>query len=178
LHLSDFIQKDGTAFGHFHFALFVVDGAGKRALHVTEQLRFQKFCGNGAAVDDDKGAVSSQAVKMNRPGNQLLSGTRFPEDEYSRICLGYTRSRIQNLQQRTRLSDDMRKAVLFIERAAEQAYLIDQAVRARLQANPDTLVVLVGAGFDSRAFRIPGGRWIEIDEAPIIERKNAVAPVA
>jgi hypothetical protein len=36
----------------------------------------------------------------------------------------------------------------------------------------------VGAGFDSRAFRIPGGRWIEIDERPIIERKNAVAPAA
>jgi O-methyltransferase involved in polyketide biosynthesis len=59
-----------------------------------------------------------------------------------------------------------------------RCYLIDQAVRARLKANPETLVVLVGAGFDSRAFRIPGGRWIEIDERPIIERKNAVAPVA
>ena len=59
-----------------------------------------------------------------------------------------------------------------------RCYLIDQAVRARLQADPDTLVVLVGAGFDSRAFRIPGGSWIEIDERPIIERKNAVAPAA
>jgi methyltransferase (TIGR00027 family) len=59
-----------------------------------------------------------------------------------------------------------------------RCHLIDQAVRARLKADPDTLVVLVGAGFDSRAFRIPGGRWIEINEPPIIERKNAVAPAA
>ena len=59
-----------------------------------------------------------------------------------------------------------------------RCYLIDQAVRMRLNVDPDMLVVLVGAGFDSRAFRIPGGRWIEIDEQPIIERKNAVAPTA
>jgi methyltransferase (TIGR00027 family) len=57
-------------------------------------------------------------------------------------------------------------------------YLIDEAIRAKLKANPDMPVVLVGAGFDSRAFRIPGGRWVEIDEQPIIERKNAIAPAA
>jgi len=59
-----------------------------------------------------------------------------------------------------------------------RCHLIDQAIRAKLKANPEMLVVVVGAGFDSRAFRIPGGRWIEIDEPPIIERKDAIAPVA
>jgi methyltransferase (TIGR00027 family) len=54
--------------------------------------------------------------------------------------------------------------------------LIDDLLRERVAGNPDTAVVLVGAGFDSRAFRIEGGRWYEIDEAPVIEHKNNVLP--
>lgn len=57
-----------------------------------------------------------------------------------------------------------------------RCYLIDEMLRAHLAASPETLVVLVGAGFDSRALRLKGGRWIEIDERGVIERKEAVAP--
>lgn len=56
--------------------------------------------------------------------------------------------------------------------------LIDDLVRARLITDPRTRVVLVGAGFDSRAFRMQGGRWVEIDERAVIERKETVAPAA
>jgi O-methyltransferase involved in polyketide biosynthesis len=59
-----------------------------------------------------------------------------------------------------------------------RSYLIDELVRARLASEPQTRVALIGAGFDSRAFRFPAGRWIEIDEAGVIERKEAVAPSA
>lgn len=57
-------------------------------------------------------------------------------------------------------------------------HIIDEIVRARLSANPRQRVVLLGAGFDARAFRLTGGEWFEVDEAPIIERKNAIAAVA
>lgn len=57
-----------------------------------------------------------------------------------------------------------------------RCYLIDELVRERFAVDPETLVVLVGAGFDSRAFRLKGGRWLEIDERSVIERKDAVAP--
>lgn len=59
-----------------------------------------------------------------------------------------------------------------------RCYLIDELVRARLAADPETLVVLVGAGFDSRAFRLKGGRWLEIDDGGVIERKERLAPAA
>lgn len=59
-----------------------------------------------------------------------------------------------------------------------RCYLIDELVRARLATHPNLLVVLVGAGFDSRAFRLSGGRWIEIDDSGVIERKEAIAPSA
>ena len=57
-----------------------------------------------------------------------------------------------------------------------RCYLIDELVRARLVEQPNRLVVLIGAGFDSRAFRLTGGRWIEIDDRGVIERKEAIAP--
>lgn len=56
--------------------------------------------------------------------------------------------------------------------------LVDDLVRERLKARPDTLVVLPGAGFDTRAFRLQGGRWVELDQAAVIARKEQVLPSA
>jgi methyltransferase (TIGR00027 family) len=56
--------------------------------------------------------------------------------------------------------------------------MIDELLRERIAGNPDTAVVILGAGYDSRAFRLDGGRWIEIDETQVIERKNAILPAA
>ena len=52
---------------------------------------------------------------------------------------------------------------------ATRARIIDDLVRERLAVTPDLRVILIGAGFDSRAFRLPGGRWLEVDEpAPVL----------
>lgn len=59
-----------------------------------------------------------------------------------------------------------------------RCHLIDEELRARLAAAPQTRVVQVGAGFDSRPFRLRGGRWVEIDECAVIDRKEAIAPAA
>jgi methyltransferase (TIGR00027 family) len=56
--------------------------------------------------------------------------------------------------------------------------MIDELLRARLSEYPRLRVVLIGAGFDSRAFRLAGGRWLEIDEAPLLDFKEARLPVA
>ncbi len=57
-----------------------------------------------------------------------------------------------------------------------RCYLIDEIVQARLLSAPLRRVVLVGAGFDFRAFRLKYGRWMELGEAGGIKRKEAVAP--
>lgn len=59
-----------------------------------------------------------------------------------------------------------------------RCHLIDEIVREKLKADPNLRVILVGAGFDSRAFRLQGGRWVELDEAPILMRKELFAPAA
>ena len=51
--------------------------------------------------------------------------------------------------------------------------LIDDLVRRRLAEDPATHVVLLGAGFDTRAFRMAGGRWWEIDDPALLTYKEA-----
>ncbi|MCH9735057.1 MAG: SAM-dependent methyltransferase, partial [Actinomycetia bacterium] len=45
-----------------------------------------------------------------------------------------------------------------------------------LKQNNELQVVNIGAGFDSRAYRLAGGRWFEFDEPAIIEHKNTRVP--
>jgi methyltransferase (TIGR00027 family) len=59
-----------------------------------------------------------------------------------------------------------------------RARTIDDLLRDELQANPNLCVVLIGAGFDSRAYRLKGGTWIELDEPQVISYKNERLPVS
>ncbi len=55
--------------------------------------------------------------------------------------------------------------------------IIDDIVSARIRENPKLKIILIGAGFDSRAYRIAGGDWLEIDEEAIIAYKNRYLPL-
>ena len=56
--------------------------------------------------------------------------------------------------------------------------VIDDLLRAELRAHPDLCVVIIGAGFDTRAYRIKGGTWVELDEPQVIAYKNERLPVS
>src|SRR5437868_7640446 len=56
--------------------------------------------------------------------------------------------------------------------------IIDDLLRQELVAHPDLCIVLIGAGFDSRAYRLEGGTWIELDEPQVIAYKNERLPVS
>lgn len=56
--------------------------------------------------------------------------------------------------------------------------IIDDLLRERLAAKPALNVVLLGAGLDTRAFRLAGGRWLELDQPPLIALKERTLPAA
>jgi methyltransferase (TIGR00027 family) len=56
--------------------------------------------------------------------------------------------------------------------------IIDEHLSEELGKAPDAAVVLLGAGFDTRPFRLVGGRWTEIDEPAVLEQKEATFPEA
>ena len=55
--------------------------------------------------------------------------------------------------------------------------IIDERVRRALLVNPELLVVNIGAGFDSRPYRLSGGDWIEVDGTAVVRWKNERLPV-
>ena len=56
--------------------------------------------------------------------------------------------------------------------------LIDDLLRARLGQDPALRVILPGAGFDTRAFRLTGGRWWELDDRELLALKEQRLPAA
>jgi len=56
--------------------------------------------------------------------------------------------------------------------------IIDDLLRHELEADPNLTVVIIGAGFDTRAFRLKGGTWIELDEPQVITYKDERLPAA
>ncbi len=57
-----------------------------------------------------------------------------------------------------------------------RARMIQDDIGTRLRRNPELQVVNIGAGFDSRAYRLTGGNWLEFDEPAIIEHKESCVP--
>ena len=53
-HLADFVEEDRAAVGELELARLVAIGAGKAALHVTEELGLEKRLGQSGAVDGHK----------------------------------------------------------------------------------------------------------------------------
>jgi len=59
-----------------------------------------------------------------------------------------------------------------------RCHIIDESIRSQLVENPDSLIISIGAGFDTRPYRLNGGTWVELDEAQIIIYKNEKLPIA
>ncbi len=56
--------------------------------------------------------------------------------------------------------------------------IIDDLLRKELSASGDLLTVIIGAGFDSRAYRLEGGIWVELDEPHVFAFKDGRLPVS
>lgn len=56
--------------------------------------------------------------------------------------------------------------------------MLDDLLRARFASRPERAVVLIGAGFDTRAFRLPGGHWVELDAPALLAYKESLLPAS
>jgi methyltransferase (TIGR00027 family) len=67
--------------------------------------------------------------------------------------------------------DDRTKSVNVV-----RSRIFQDEIARRLKADKDLQIVSIGAGFDSRPYRLAGGRWVDIDEPALIAHKNACVP--
>lgn len=90
-------------------------------------------------------------------------------DSYARVFMNEEAQKIWQ-----EFKDDLKPNASNASRHA----IIDNQLRDALSTASDSLVVIIGAGFDTRAFRIKGGRWIEVDEPAIINYKDSTLPAS
>lgn len=105
-------------------------------------------------------------------------GVRMQDAEREQPVCGDTYARLfmneEGLQILRVFKDELRPNMSNVARHR----LIDDLLRQELIANPNLTVVIIGAGFDTRAFRLNGGTWLELDEPQVIAYKNERLPVS
>jgi len=105
-------------------------------------------------------------------------GVRMQDAERDQPVCGDTYAKVfmneEGLQILETFKDETRPNISNVARHR----LIDDLLREELVANPKLTVVLIGAGFDTRAFRLRGGTWLELDEPQVITYKNERLPAA
>jgi methyltransferase (TIGR00027 family) len=105
-------------------------------------------------------------------------GVRMQDAEREKPVCGDTYAKIfmneQGLQILETFKDETRPNVSNVARHR----IIDDLLREELRENPILTVVIIGAGFDTRALRLKGGTWIELDEPQVITYKNERLPAA
>ena len=105
-------------------------------------------------------------------------GVRMQDAERENPVCGDTYAKVfmneQGLQILETFKDETRPNMSNVARAR----LIDDLLREELAAKPDLTVVIIGAGFDTRAFRLKGGTWVELDEPQVITYKEERLPAA
>lgn len=55
--------------------------------------------------------------------------------------------------------------------------VIDDVLRQLLLSTPDLGIINIGAGFDSRPYRLIGGTWFELDDPELMAYKNNQLPI-
>jgi methyltransferase (TIGR00027 family) len=105
-------------------------------------------------------------------------GVRMQDAERDKPVCGDTYAKVfmneQGLQILETFKDETRPNTSNVARHR----IIDDLLRQELTANPNLTVVIIGAGFDTRAFRLKGGTWIELDEPQVIAYKDERLPAA
>ena len=105
-------------------------------------------------------------------------GVRMQDAESDKPVCGDVYAKVFMSEEGLRILEKFKDEVNPNTSNVARARLIDDLLRDELAANPNLRVVLIGAGFDSRAYRLKGGTWIELDEPQVIAYKNERLPAS
>ncbi|MDH3900108.1 MAG: class I SAM-dependent methyltransferase [Gammaproteobacteria bacterium] len=103
--------------------------------------------------------VRMDDAKRNQPVCNDVYADRFMDERGMKIYEPFRSEKMPNISNITRCR------------------IIDDYVSIELTDNNSVNIITIGAGFDTRPYRITGGNWIEVDEPQIISYKNKKLPI-
>ncbi len=107
--LTDLVKKQRSPVCQLDPPDLAADGAGEGAFLMPEQFALKQAGGDGGAVDFDKGSILKEAHTMDRVGHEFLAGPGFSQNQYGRFTGGHGRYLVEDLLERSTVSDDLGK---------------------------------------------------------------------
>lgn len=124
------------------------------------------------------GYVESESMKPISNTAFYCCGVRMADAERDYPICGDRYAKVFMDEQGLRIYDFFKAETNANRSIIARHRIIDDLLRRALAADPGLLVITIGAGFDSRPYRLNGGRWVELDEPQVMEYKDARLPVA
>ena len=155
-HVADFVEKQGAAVGAFKAADGGRDGAGESAAFVAEQLAFQQFPRNRAAIHRHERLAFAAGNAMQVARHDFLAGARFARDQDVHFGVGEPRHHFPDaLNRRTDADQALHRGEsprgIGIRRAGKMLM-----AQARLVQNVEQVAEMrFGVGFHEQA----GAQW-------------------
>src|SRR4029453_7432442 len=87
LHLSNFIEQQGSSVCLLELSDSRRRRSGERAALVAEELAFQKFRWEGGTVDLHERPLPARRALVDRPRNQLLADAALAADEHGDVAV-------------------------------------------------------------------------------------------
>ena len=125
-HLADFVEEQRALLGRLDQPLLVRAGAGERALHVAEQLRFEQRLGQRAAVERDERPIAPQRIEVDGARHPFLAGARFAGDEHGAVGARDLLDQLEDGEHLVAAADDVGELMGAAERPLQQHVLLPE----------------------------------------------------
>ena len=113
--VADLVEEDRAAVGQLEAPGPHRDGAGERALFVSEQLALDQRRRQRRAVDAHERAGMPAAAIVQRAREQFLAGAGRPEQQHAGVGRRHLRQPRQRQAQRRALADDVVEVVIALD---------------------------------------------------------------
>ncbi len=106
--LADFVEEERALGRRAEETDLVLDGAGERSLHVTEQFALEQALGKRAAVDREKRPFGARRQLVDVAGDDFLAGSRLALNEHGGIGRRHGLDEAQHVEPRLARADGRR----------------------------------------------------------------------
>jgi hypothetical protein len=178
---GNFVEENCALVGDFEKTFLRGDGAGEGALHVAEELRFEKIDGNRAGVDGDEGFVCARGSGVNRFGDDFFTGAAFAAEQNGGARRRDLCDEVEHGLHLVALADDVWKVVALLQGALElNVFVAEAAAFDRERDRGDEFVIgprlgdeILRAAFECGASHIDGAEGGDQDDGELrIARAN------
>ena len=77
VHVADLVEQNGPAIGGFEHARLLLEGSGKGASLIPEELAFHQLRRQGGTIQLQKDFAGARGIGVQLPGQDFLSGAGF-----------------------------------------------------------------------------------------------------